>query len=667
MPILSTHPAPPPQDPRSGRHAQPETGDTTPSGRQVLRISLLGALRVHNENGDDLTPRIRKTRAVIAMLALASPRPITRDRFAALLWSQRDRDMGRASLRQCVHEIQTLFSPSSSGLLITERGQLALDRQFFVLDARLGMVSSQQYLAELDGLDPAFDTWLLTERQRFARAAILIAENDMRRDATAVDLNAAMYLAEQLLSIDATNESAWRVLVNVHLARGERATAMEVYQACIATLNERAGVTATAETLALLPILEAADRNESGGGRGRRPSRGGRLGVRPFRTLDSPGDSALAHGLAEEITTALTRFRWFFLVSSPTLAADSLAGGDAQAWRDAGLDFMLDGTVQRSGDRVRVSVRLLDLHGGPELIWASRFDRVATDIFAIQDEIAAECVAQIDPAVMMREGERAARVPAIKSAYNQTMAAIPAIYRLDEAPFRAAGLLLESAIDADPEFAPAHSWYACWQLFNVGQNWAQDPAEAMRLAGVHADRAVALDQTDARALSVAGHVRAFLDHNIEEALRLHERALSLNPNLPLAWGFAALADCYAGQAARAITRVRHARRLSPFDPHGFFLDMALMLAQLLTGDYEAAVATGRQSLSLNPTLTSTYKIALSALGHLGREQEIAPLRRRLLELEPAFSIAASVARTPLMTGRDRDCYAEGLRLAGLPD
>ncbi len=667
--IVNTDPPPYPSDADPGSEPGRKEVGHTPHDRQVLRISLLGSVRVHNEAGDELTPKIRKSRAVIAVLALASPRPVTRDRFAALLWSGRDRDQGRASLRQCVHEIHSLLSPSSAGVLIPDRNHIALDRQFFLLDARLGVPTTQPYLADLDGLDPSFDRWLLTERQRFARAAIVVAETDLlRRNASDQDLATAISLAEQLLAVDPTNESGWRVLMSAHLARGERAAAIEAYQACVATLADRAGIAPSAETQALLiNTAPASAPPPSPPVAAKRPERGVRLGVRPFRNLDAAGDSSLSLGLAEEITTALARFRWFFLISSPTIAnIEGTPSAENQGWRDLGLDFLLDGTIQRSGDHVRISVRLLDLRGGPELIWASRFDRTTTDTFAIQDEIAAECVAQIDPAIMLREGERVAQAANPNSAYAMTMAAIPALYRLDRGPFRASGELLEAAIRADPDYAPAHSWYACWQLFNVGQNWAADPAAAMKRADLHANRAVSLDPSDARAITIAGHVRAFLDHRIDEAMRLHERALSLNPNLPLAWGFAALADCYAGHPEQAISRVRHARRLSPFDPHGFFLDMALMLAHLLNGDYEAAVAAGRQSLSLNPTLTSTYKIALAALGHLGRQDEIAPLRAQLLELEPAFSTSLSVARTPLLQPDDRRRYAEGLRLAGLP-
>ncbi len=627
---------------------------------------MLGPVRVHNETGEELTPRIRKSRAVLAVLALTAPKSMLRDRFAALLWSQRDRDQGRSSLRQCVHEIQTLLSPSSANLVLVDRNSIGLDKQYFVTDARIGMVTSLPFLADLDGLDPAFDRWLNTERQRFTRAAIAVAERDLAGGSTSPhDITAAIALSEQLLAIDPVNESGWRVLIAAHLARGERAAAMAAYQACVATLSERAGIAPSAETTALVipPAIATAPPPPTAALRPQRGERGLRLGVRPFRSLDGTTDSPLSLGLAEEITTALARFRWFFLISSPTLAS---AGTNNQELRDTGLDFLLDGTIQRSGDHVRISVRLLDLHGGPELIWASRFDRTVTDIFAVQDEIAAECVAQIDPAIMLHEGERIARGPLADNAYAMTLAAIPSIYRLEAEPFQAAGALLRAAIAADSNYAPAHSWFACWQLFHVGQNWAKDPAAAMQLAGLHANRAVSLDPADARAITIAGHVRAFLDHRIDDALRFHERALSLNPNLPLAWGFAALADCYAGHPQQAINRVRHARRLSPFDPHAFFFDMALMLAQLLLGDYEAAAATGRQSLSLNPTLTSTYKVALAALGHLGREAEIAPLRAKLLELEPGFSIAASLARTPLVQPDDRIRYAEGLRRAGLP-
>jgi DNA-binding SARP family transcriptional activator len=645
--------------PRIGRALRDSAGP--------LRITLLGHMQLHDATGTDITPRIRKSRAVLAVLALAAPRPVLRDELAALLWSRRDRDQGRASLRQCVHELQTLFAARERPVLEADRNLLLLRTDSVWIDVRAGVLSGAPLLNDLHGLDPAFDSWLAVERRKIGRAAAAVAAAVLLDPSDAdFDAGRAVDAAERLLTIDPTHERGWRSLIGAYEARGDRAAALEAYRRCVATLSEL-DVAPAPETLALATRLReplAPERPQAGPRR-----RGLRIGVRPFRTLGESGDDPLALGLAEEITTALARFKWIFLVATSSLAAlTSEPRPDDPRWRELALDFLLDGTVQRSDGRVRVMVRLLDVKSAPEVAWAGRFDRAATDLLTLQDEIAAETVAQIDPELIIREGIRAAaHPPTSATAYDLVLSAIPAIYRLDEPSFRAAGATLAEAVRVDPGYAAAHAWWACWHIFLVGQNWADDAAVAMSHAGMLAERAIALDPTDARALTIAGHARAFLYHRLDEAMELHERALSLNPNLPLAWVLAGLADAYLGRHAQALSRVHHARQLSPFDPHGYFFDMALMLGHLLRRDFAVAVELAHRSIALNPGLTSTYKIALSALGHLGRHDEAAKMRHKLLALDPRFSIAHSVRRTPLQRPQDMALYAAGLRLAGLPE
>ena len=242
--------------------------------------------------------------------------------------------------------------------------------------------------------------------------------------------------------------------------------------------------------------------------------------------------------------------------------------------------------------------------------------------------------------------------------------AIPAIYRLEEQGFRLAGDALARAVALDPDHAGARTWLACWLVFQVGQGWAPHAGDAMAEAGRQAQRAVALDPSDARALTIAGHVAAFLHHRFDAGLELHTRALALNPNLPLAWAFSGLAHAYAGQQDEAIRRTRHAQTLSPFDPHSFFFEMALIMPHLLRHDFTAAAAHGRRAMALNPGFSSTLKGLLSALGHLGAAEEAAEARARLLVLEPGFTLAQAAERSPLR-GADAVIYLDGLRLAGL--
>ena len=222
-------------------------------------------------------------------------------------------------------------------------------------------------------------------------------------------------------------------------------------------------------------------------------------------------------------------------------------------------------------------------------------------------------------------------------------------------------------LELDPSSAACHSWLAHWYLFLVGQGWAPDAADASRHADQLAQRAVVLDPGDARGFTVAGHVRAFLHRQANEALSLHERAIALNPNLALAWCYAGLAHCYLGQHTEAIRRIQRARRLSPHDPHGFFFDMALMMPFLFSGESEIAAQLGRRARSVHPGLSSTYKALLPALGLLGSTSEAAVLRTELFALEPHFSVEEAISRSPLLQQEDLDRYAEGLRLAGVPE
>ncbi len=389
----------------------------------------------------------------------------------------------------------------------------------------------------------------------------------------------------------------------------------------------------------------------------------------PFRSLDPSGVEPLSIGLAEEITTALSCFRWISLIPSTSLAAlfdEPLAENPRLQALD--IDALLDGTVQRGGQRVRVTVRLLDMRAAGEVIWARRFDRAADDLLVLQDEIAAETAAQVDPELLLREGRRAAsQPPADAKAYDLLLQAISAMYRFDAAAFRAAGDTLAAAAALDPDYAPVCAWWAYWHVFLVGQGWADDPAAAMRRAGELAERAVARDPSDARALSIAGHVRAFLHRDVDAALQLHERALSLNPSLPMAWALSGMAYSYAGSHDEAIRRIDKARHLSPFDPHSFVFEMALMVPHLARGDDETVVALGRRATALNPTLSSTQKGYLSALGHLGRIAEQGAVRERLLRLEPGFCVREALLRSPFLRDADRLRYADGLRRAGLAE
>ena len=685
------------------------------AGQVVVRMRLIGQMEAWTLTSESVLPAGRKTRALLAVIALSAPRPALRGRLAELLWSRRPEEQARASLRQEIHRLLEALAPGGSEILLITRDHLSLRPGKVWVDVEEVMRATTEQPASLslldgdlleglDGIDPTFDAWLTTERERLRDRARTIAEALLREQ---VVPETAIPAAQRLLQIDRAHEGAWRALMRAHAARGERGMAIQAYDRCRAVLADLLDAVPSAETQNLLaeirgpaganvparpyrapgpqpvPVPPPAPKRPGAGqfdeppaepegtADSAWPTRGGaHVGVMPLQLVGTTAEDAhLAPGLTEEITTALARFRWMFVVASNSLARFAAANRDETAIRRTfGLDFLVDGSIQRVRNRIRITVRLLDLRAGNQVVWARRFDRQSNDLLSLQDEIASEVVAQIDPEILLIEARRsAARPPVDATAYDLMLRSIPLMGRLDRDAFMQAGKLLSQAIELEPEYAAAHAWYAYWLMFLVGQDWTNDPASALAKAGQHAERAVALDPYDARGLTIAGHVRAFLHRRLHEAIALHERALSLNPNLAMAWALSAIAYAYAGNPEEAERRNSRYKKLSPFDPHAFFFDAFFILIHLLKRDYELAVATARAVTELNPSFSATYKPYLAALGHLGRSQEAAVVRRRLMAIEPDFTVERFTATSPLERVSDREHYAQGLRLAGVPE
>lgn len=638
-------------------------------------------MTVEDAKGRTFLPRTRKSRALLAYLAIMSPKPVLRVNLAGLLWSRREKEQARASLRQSVHEIQDMLGPDWMHLFAADRHNLSLRGDGLAVDA-LALIQPARASAELlgafekvlledlNGLDPEFDRWLEEERGRLLRIGRTVGEGMLAKCTQPLE---TVDVAERLLAIDRTHEGAWRAIMRGHAELGDTAAALAAYDRCSSVLAEVSDSRPAVETEELFARLRA----QSGGARSfaslaepsappiigapvpRRDRAALRLRVSPLRTIgEDPGDG-LGAGLAEEIAAGLSRFRWISCV--PTMSP-----GDAPGPGEPDVDLVLDGTVQHAGTRVRTIVRLIDRRMQNEIVWSGRFDRTVTDPLTLQDELGASIVAQVDPALMRHEGSRSGAPSARElSAQDVLLQALPSIYRLERDSFLGARRLLEASLRADPASSVAHGWLAYWNLLLVGQGWSDNPAASSAEAAALAERAVMLDPGDARALTLAGHVRGFLGKRPEEAGALHERAIALNPNLALAWCFSGLSHSYMGRHEEAVARINQAIKLSPSDPHGFFFDTAMIMPHMMRGDYASAVESGRRAVEFNPLFSSAYKGYLAALGLLDRGREAREVLNRLMTLEPGFSVQEAVVRSPLSRPEDIARYADGLRRAGL--
>ena len=383
--------------------------------------------------------------------------------------------------------------------------------------------------------------------------------------------------------------------------------------------------------------------------------RGVVIGVTALHAMG--GDIELAFAVAEELATSLGRIRGVSVVSrvrSPTTGVN-----------ETGLDFRVEGSMQRLGERVRVAVRLVEMPSGV-VCWSSHFDYEHDDVFHIQQDVAALVAAGLEPELPTISGERMRRIGDVdEGAYVLLLRAISLIHLLDRRSFNEAGALLSRVIELEPDYSSAYSWLALWHVFLVGQGWARDARASITRAGEVAEHAVMLDPNDARGLTIAGHVRAFLHRRLDEALPLHERALAINPSLPLAWHLSGVAQAYKGNLDEARRRIEHCRRLAPRDPHSFFADGAAIIVELLSRQHESAAVIGRKVTQLHPRFSAAYKPYLAALGHLGEEREAGLVHRRLIQLEPDFSLKSFRLSAPFARREHMEHYVAGLTLAGV--
>ena len=404
-------------------------------------------MRVEDASGRSILPRSRKTRALLAILALSPNRVVLRGQVTDLLWSLRGKEQARASLRQSVHELGQALSAAGSGLLRTDRNHLALSDVHFWVDAlaftratpsrsELLDLFGRPFLEDLQGLDPAFDRWLTAQSERLSQIARTIGETILseQRDSTGI-----LKAAEQLLKIDRAHEAAWRAVIGVYLERGDQSAALAAYERCRSALAQDGRLMPPDEIeelvdgirrrLAMPRDIPQQRSRDDASPRSNGADRGVRLGVVPLRKVEPGADNELALALAEEITAAIAHFRWITCIAN--VASADVTGEDRQDWSrrpPPNLDFLLDGTIQRDGNRVRIIMRLSDIRIGGTVVWARRFDRSIADIFALQDEIAAETAAQIDTALLLWEGERArSRRSSDPDALGLMLGAIPSI------------------------------------------------------------------------------------------------------------------------------------------------------------------------------------------------------------------------------------------------
>jgi adenylate cyclase len=366
------------------------------------------------------------------------------------------------------------------------------------------------------------------------------------------------------------------------------------------------------------------------------------VAVLPFQNLGGDAEAEFfLDSVAEDLITELARARWFSIVARNTSFSYKAKGADAkQLARELGVRYVVEGSLRKAGNRVRIGCQLVEAASGQHL-WADRFDGTLEDSFDLQDKITESVIGSVAPVLRLAEIERARRKPeASLDVYDLTLRALPAAFAETAEDNREALRLLTEALDADPAYPTANALAAWCRQQRHLMNWPgvseDDREEAKRLARV----AIAGGADVPLALVVASAVRAALTRDHDLALAAVDRATMINPNAAIVLGFDAVTRCLCGDYDRAIANAEKALHLSPLEPLVYHAALALSLACLLTDRAEEAVAYARRAIEGNRNFAFPYCVLALGCARLGHAEEAAQAVRRLVGAAPGFRLGS---------------------------
>ncbi|MBR0826356.1 winged helix-turn-helix domain-containing protein [Bradyrhizobium manausense] len=389
------------------------------------------------------------------------------------------------------------------------------------------------------------------------------------------------------------------------------------------------------------------------------------IAVLAFENMsDDPEQEYFCDGISEDILTALSKVRWFLVIArNSSFTYKGRAIHIRQIADELGVGYVVEGSVRKAGDRVRITAQLNDAATGSH-IWAEHYDRELGDVFAVQDEITNAIVAAIEPQIYAAENFRARRKqPASLDAWDLLMRALSHYWRITRQDHQVAQVLLERAIAIDPNYGQALSLMAASHMFGVHLGWSER-ATAVPIAERAALAAVRSDHEDPWAHTALGSVY-FSTRRLDDALSEFEQALALNPNFSLAQGYYALALSYAGRSGESYEAAQRAIRLSPRDPSLAIYYGIAGYARFTERNYVEAIALAREAIRHRGDLTGAYRVLAVSAGMSGNRPLAETALSELRRTQPNISLAWIATQLPWNRDADREHYLEGFRRAGL--
>jgi TolB-like protein/DNA-binding SARP family transcriptional activator len=667
----------------------------------MMRIRLFGGIEVISPGGQALRFATRKAALLLAALVLAGRRGLRREQISEALWPGRGNVQARNSLRQALVDIRRSFpNDGSTGIRIEgDQETIALivapdetdvslfDLKFESSQAADLAIAADLYRGELfGGVPEGLGDWFGPYQNGYQRKALhLVEQLSLAQVASrSAEEAACERLAQRLLAPDPAAEQAHRALIRIHARRGHENLALRQFELCRAALRKQLGVEPEEQTNSLAAALQLREGVKHRPASAidiasqqaaipapmkldNRPS----VAVLPFQNLSGDAEQEyFADGIVEDIITALARFRHLFVIArNSSFTYKGRAVDMKQVGRELNVRYIVEGSVRRAGERLRIAGQLIDTSTGAHL-WADRFDGTLAEVFDLQDQVALSIVGAITPKVEEAEIERAKSKPTESldaydyylrglAVFDRTATSRPAI---DEAL-----RLFMQAIAHDPEFATAYARAARCYVTRKSNGWmvdsANELAEAMRLAR----KAIEFGREDPVALSYGGYVLGYAGGELDDCAACIDRALVLNPNLAAAWGYSSWAKSCLGEPDKAVEHAALAMRLSPLDPRLFAWQFCTALAHFCGGNYDSAVSWARMSLLSQPNYASAMRVIAASHALAGRLEKAEEMVAHLRNLNPTLRLSnLADVLPPFRRTDDRNRYIEGLGQAGLP-
>jgi TolB-like protein/DNA-binding SARP family transcriptional activator/Flp pilus assembly protein TadD len=665
----------------------------------ALMLNLLGGFEVRLGDLSFMLPT-KRGQALLAFLAMTPDRRHSRDKIAGFLWEDRGEQQARTSLRQTLSVLRKVISPADVDWLRADGDSIALNRDVVKLDVavfeRLAAEPTLPALTQaaalykgdlLQGLSlrgEAFEDWLRNERERLHERAVQVLGKLLALQCKSADTETGIATAGRLLSLDPLQERAHRAIMQLYVRQGRQDAALRQYELCRERLHRELGVEPEPETEHLYRDIRARRSTPPSGHPARSAPQSADLESAPSKIREGPADRTtvgqaiwplrdrpsiavlpfinmsgepeqqyFSDGITEDIIAELSRYHSLLVMARNSCFQFRGPAVDVAAVRQAlGVNYIVDGSVRKAGNRIRVTAQVIDA-GSQGQIWTERYDRDIQDIFAVQDEVARAVAATLEGRVAASGAERARRKPTKDwLAYDYFLQGRECVNR-SEPP--EAERFFAHAIELDPGYAQAYAWKAVALAIKYLLDHRQETLDEATAA---ANMALALDETDAWAHSAMGMV-AFRLRDWDLAGEHYERAIHLNPNDVNIAGDRAQWLLCVGRPDEALHCLDLALQRDPYPPTWFWEVRGHIFYHLKR--YDEAIAALR-SVRADPFWIHVFLAA--AYAQAGQLENARREVARLLEDKPDASL------------RERNFYAnedmwahllDGLRKAGVPE